>query len=467
MIKSRVTFATCLLFLLVYILEVIQGGNILGIPAETLVQLGASTGPLTIGQAQYARLLSCILVHANLLHLGLNIYVLIDFGPIAEASLGRKTYVFVFWFSGIIGALVSILYNPTQTSVGASAAILGILGAVIYKNWFDKEGAKFTRPQLVMLCVFLLYSLLLGFTVDWIDNAAHLGGFFAGMLASAAFYGNKGHDRPGPKRAIVSSFGLLLLIPFLISGDGSRVKGNSEVEAFVLRQEAAALVKKKDFAKALELLNSAQAISPTKNSAVIFDRAAVEDELKQLDPALADISVWLGEHPKDVKAHMLKAAILHKLNRDEEAITSVSAALDVKPSSWMDNFSGTAPTRAGQAMLYNNRAWFELSAGKAKEGLEDVNQSLEIDKNLYTAFDTRGVAFLMLKNFDAAQKDFNRAIELNSAEIKNKKGATEDGAAYYHRACARVALGDKTGAQADMDRFKSLDYKPEPWEPKP
>jgi len=453
--------------LLVYILEVIQGGSLFGIPAETLMRMGASTGPQTIGQAQYARLLSCILVHASLLHLGLNLYVLIDFGPLAEASLGRRIFVFVFWFSGVIGALVSILYNPTQTSVGASAAILGILGAVIYKNWFDKEGAKFTRPQLIMLCIFLLYSLLLGFTADWIDNAAHLGGFFAGMLASAAFYGARGGRRPKAKRAMIGTFLLLLLIPLLISGDGSRVKGNPDVETFLMRQEADALIKKKDFKNALVILNSAQTISPNKCSAVLFDRAGVLEELDMHDVALTDISAWVGEHPKDAQALMRKSGILHNLNRNDEAIAVVTQALEMKPASWTDYFNGALQASAAQAMLYNNRAWFKLSAGRAKEALDDVNQSLELNKRLGTAFDTRGVAFYMLKNFDAAQRDFSRAIELNIAEIKNKKGATEDGAGYYHRACARFALGDKAGGQADMDRFKSLDYKPEPWEPKP
>ncbi|MBS2008115.1 MAG: rhomboid family intramembrane serine protease [Cyanobacteria bacterium SZAS TMP-1] len=464
--KSTVTFATCFLLIVVYFVEMSQGGNLLNCPAEILLRLGASTGPLTIDHAQYFRLLSCIFIHANLLHLALNIYVLLDLGPMAEASLGRKFYLFVFYYAGVIGALTSILYNPTQTSVGASAAILGLLGAVIFKTWFEKDGARFSRPQLIMLCIFLLYSLLLGFTSDWIDNAAHLGGFFSGMLACAAVYGTRG-DTPSKKRALAAGGVLAILVVALIIGDDKRVIGNPDVYAFQLRTEAAALIKKKDYVPALAKLNEAQALAKNKVSAILFDRAGVLDEMKDYPPALSDITTWVGEHPKDAQALMLRAAILHKMNRDEEAIESVTRALEIKPTTLVDYFSGMMQVRAGQAMLYNNRAWFELSAGKTDKGVEDAVKSIELDKRLATAYDTRGFAFYMLKDYDKAQKDFSRSIEFNQQDIKNKKGATEDGAAYYHRALARFALGDREGGKQDMERFNSLDYKPEPWEPKP
>jgi membrane associated rhomboid family serine protease/Flp pilus assembly protein TadD len=467
MIKSGITLTTCLLCILVFVLEIALGGSVFNCSAETLLNLGASTGPLTIGQAQYGRLISCIFLHAYLLHLVLNVYVLIDFGPMTEASLGRKLYLFIFFFSGIVGALTSILYSPTQTSVGASAAILGLLGALIYKSWFEKEGARFSRPQLVMLCVFLLYSLLLGFTSNVIDNAAHLGGFFGGMLVCAAFFGRNAQRIISQKRAVIASASLLLLIPALIYVDCKRVINNPDVAAFQYRQEAAIYLKKKEYAQALDKLNAAQAIASNKVSPILYERAGVLQKLEHFDLALQDIDLWLLHEKSDVGALMLKAAILHDLKKDDQAVESVTKALEVKPATIMDYFNGALKSNLGQAMLYNNRAWFKLSLGHVKEALTDCDKSLSIDPKLATAYDTRGVAYLMIKDFPQAKKDFDRSIQLNASALKHKNGATEDGAGYCHRAIAKSALGDKAGAQQDMDRFKSLDYKPEPWEPKP
>jgi len=469
MVKSRITSATCLFCVLVYILEILLGGNVVfNIPTETLLNLGASNGPLTIGQAQYGRLISCIFLHAYLLHLALNTYVLIDFGPLAEASLGRKLYSFIFLFSGIVGALTSILYNPTQTSVGASAAILGLLGALIYKTWFEKDGARFSRPQLVMLCIFLLYSLLLGFTSNVIDNAAHLGGFFAGMITCAAFFGRGSAKTISARRALIASGLLLALIPALIYADTKRVNNNPDVVVSIYRKDAQKFRMKDDFAQALVKLNAAQEASPNKVSSILLDRAEILEQLDQHEAALKDINLWLTQNKDSVEGLRTKSYILHKLGKEEAAIQCVNLALDVNPpSTILDFLSGTAKNKRNQAGFYNDRAWFKLGLGQIKEALADCDQALSLNGQMTTAYDTRGTAYLMLKDFTQAEKDFSRSLELSGAESNRKKGDTESGAAYYHRAIARSALGDKDGAKEDMDRFKSLDYKPEPWEPKP
>jgi rhomboid protease GluP len=467
MFKSPVTVAICILCTLVFVLEIVLGGNVFNCSGEILLNLGASTGPLTIGQAQYGRLVSCLFLHAYLLHLILNLYVLMDFGPMAEASLGRKFYIFVFLFSGIIGALASIYYNPTQTSVGASAAILGLLGALIYKSWFAKDSAHFSRVQIVMLCTFLLYSLLLGITSDVVDNAAHLGGFFSGMFACAVYFGSNPGIIATRTRAITAALLTLTLVPALTYACNQKVSNSPDVAVFQLRKQAAPLIVSKDYPAALAKLDSAQKICGDKITSVLFDRAMVLDKMDRYDLALADIDRWLSREKDDVQALLLKSTLEHNLGKDREAITTVSKALDIKPATLLDYFNGAVKGNGGKALFYNNRAWYKLALGGAKEALADCDQSLSIDPRLSTAYDTRGVAFYLLKDYPQAEKDFSRSIALNASDIKNRKGATADGGGYYHRAIARQALGDTKGAAEDMERFKSLDYKPEPWEPKP
>jgi membrane associated rhomboid family serine protease len=466
MLKSPVTVAICILCTLVFVLEIAQGGNVFNCSAEILLNLGASTGLLTIVQGQYFRLISCIFLHAYLLHLILNVYLLIDFGQMAETSLGKRLYIFIFLFSGIMGALASIIYNPAQTSVGASAAVVGLLGALIYQSWFKKDGASFTRPQIVMLCVFLLYSLLLGFTSEYIDNAAHLSGFFSGMIVCAAFYGTKPGNAIELKRGIAASVLLIALIPTLIFFDKTRIERDPNVAVFKYRTEATPLMNSSDNAGALVKLNAAQSLCGNKVTEVLYARAIVFERLKKFDLALQDIDRWLSANQNDVHALTLKSTIQHNLGNNTGAIESATRTIEVKPT-LLELAMHPIFGEQDKAMSYNNRAWYKLSAGQTKEALTDSDKALALAPRAAVSYDTRGMAFYMLKDYSQAERDFSRSIALNASDIKNKKGATADGGGYYHRAIARLALGDAKGAKEDLDRFHTLDYKPEPWEPKP
>src|SRR5208283_3158922 len=102
-----------------------------------------------------------------------------------------------------------------------------------------------------------------------------------------------------------------------------------------------------------------------------------------------------------------KSYILHKLGRDDQAIEYVNRALDVKPATTiLDYLSGTAKTKRNQAGFYNDRAWFKLGLGQIKEALTDCDQALALNDKMATAYDTRGTAYLMLKDFSQAQRDF-------------------------------------------------------------
>jgi tetratricopeptide (TPR) repeat protein len=227
------------------------------------------------------------------------------------------------------------------------------------------------------------------------------------------------------------------------------------------------LIARKNYAGALAKLDAAEKICGDNITSVLYERAIVLDKLGRYEPALADIDRWLSRAKGDIQALLLKSTIEHNLQKDKEAIQTVTRAMETKPATLLDYLQGAVKGNAGKAMFYNNRAWYKLALGQVKEALSDCDQSLSIDPRLSTAYDTRGMAFYLLKDYNQAEKDFSRSIALNASDIKNRKGATADGGGYYHRAIARLALGDTKGSAEDMERFKSLDYKPEPWEPKP
>lgn len=408
-------------------------------PAEKLLASGANFAPLTIGEHQTFRLLSAIFLHCGIIHLILNLLVLVSFGPTIEEMLGRWRFIFIFFYSALMGNLLSILVNPLNTSVGASGGIMGLIAALMITSWLKRGSSnRLNRPQLLFLGCSLIYSFILGLTSPIVDNACHLGGFLAGAL-SGLILTNKASGRVKifdltPFRTVP----LLALVPVLYSLSASATEGNIKVKAYVEQQEGIKLLKEKKYLHGLEHLNNALSLTP-ENPSILQDRARALIELDQIKPALKDLETVIAQRPKDYIPLMARASANHKLGKDELAVADATEAIRLKPE---------------DAMLYNNRAWFLLASGKMDAALDDCNHALKLNKSLATIYDTRGMAYLLKKDTDSAAKDFDQALKLDE----------HDGAYYYHRGLTRLAMGDGAGAQ-DMEKGRELKYKPEAWEP--
>lgn len=408
---------------------------------EALLAAGANFGPTTIGEAQYWRLLSGVFLHCGLIHIGLNMAVLISFGPKIEDLLGKWRYVFIFFYSAVIGNLLSILVNPLNTSVGASGGLMGLIAALMTASWFKRgdNSSRLTRPQLIFLAASLAYSFVLGLTSEVIDNACHLGGFLAGALAGLILTNRasgriKLIDSP-PARTIA----LLALVPVLFTFTAANTESNIKVKAYLEQQQGIKLLKEKKYLHGLDHLNAALALTP-ENPSMLQDRARALIELGQIDHALKDLENVIAQKSEDYVPLMTRASAYHKLGKEDLAVADMSAAIKLKPT---------------DAMLYNNRAWFELAQGKIDEALCDCDKALSLKKDIATIYDTRGMAYFLKGDNVSAGKDFNTALEQNS----------KDGAYYYHRALVRQAQKD-AGADEDLKHYRELEYRPEAWEPR-
>jgi rhomboid protease GluP len=170
---------TILVFLAQSLAQALVGGDI-------VLYYGAKINEnLAAGEAW--RLVTPIFLHANLLHIGVNMYSLWAIGPAVERFFGRARFLTVYLLSGICGVLLSLIMSPSA-SVGASGAIFGLLGALatflyLHRPIFGQLGAM----QLRQLVFVALINLAIGLTPG-IDNWGHVGGLVAG-LALAWFLG--------------------------------------------------------------------------------------------------------------------------------------------------------------------------------------------------------------------------------------------------------------------------------------
>ena len=130
------------------------------------------------------RLLTAGFLHGGLLHLLFNMYSLYLIGTQIENFVGKWKFLGIYFGSMITAGLMSILLSPNAVSIGASGAIFGLLGALVYFGYhYRLYLGSILRNQIIPLIVI---NLLLGFTISGIDNAAHIGGLIGGLLISMA-----------------------------------------------------------------------------------------------------------------------------------------------------------------------------------------------------------------------------------------------------------------------------------------
>lgn len=165
---------------------------------DVLYNKGDLAWRAVVERREYYRIYTSMFLHAGLSHLGSNMLVLYFLGEIIERRMGRIRYALLYFLAGTGAAAASVWYQYETGSligsVGASGAIYGVLGAML---WFVVAGrGSFQGVTLTRMLVFLVYSMYSGLTSTNIDNAAHVGGLICGFLLTALLtVKKKGADR--------------------------------------------------------------------------------------------------------------------------------------------------------------------------------------------------------------------------------------------------------------------------------
>jgi rhomboid protease GluP len=147
-----------------------------GISGQVLLRLGAKS-PYILDR-QWWRLVTAIFLHAGLLHIGLNLWCLFDLGPEVESLFSTPKFVVFYLVAGVAGFVLSLWWSPFGMSVGASGAVLGLIGVLIGASFHHGHLGREYRGQLWR---WVIYIFIFGLFFA-VDNAAHLGGLVTGAL---------------------------------------------------------------------------------------------------------------------------------------------------------------------------------------------------------------------------------------------------------------------------------------------
>lgn len=136
---------------------------------------------------EYYRLLTYMFLHMDIQHLGNNMILIFFLGNELERALGKWRFLFVYFFTGIVAGTVSIVYNIWDgnlfSSIGASGAGFGLVGAVICILIAGRK--QWGTAVVKRVILFAAISVYAGFSEQGIDNAAHVGGLVAGVVVTA------------------------------------------------------------------------------------------------------------------------------------------------------------------------------------------------------------------------------------------------------------------------------------------
>jgi rhomboid protease GluP len=133
--------------------------------------------------SEYWRLFTAIFLHVSIVHLLVNQFSLYVIGTQVEKLMGRWKFLAIYFASGLFGSLFGFAFDTNNAmipSVGASGAIFGLLGMMLYYSLMLKK--KGYKTSLLPNILFILaINLLFGFSQPGIDNLAHLGGLIGGF----------------------------------------------------------------------------------------------------------------------------------------------------------------------------------------------------------------------------------------------------------------------------------------------
>jgi membrane associated rhomboid family serine protease len=145
-----------------------------------LIGSGRLTDGRVIGVAEgeWWRMVTSGFLHANLIHIGFNMWVLYQLGQLLEPVLGRLRFGMVYGVAMLCGAFGVLLVDPGNLTVGASGAVFGLMGVAVAV--FRSRGIN---PFDTGLGGAIVLNLVFTFAIPGISIGGHVGGLIGGFIA--------------------------------------------------------------------------------------------------------------------------------------------------------------------------------------------------------------------------------------------------------------------------------------------
>lgn len=185
--KPVITYGLIVINIMIFLFSLTYG--------KSEISYALANNYVLVKSGQIYRLLTSMFLHSDIFHLGFNMYALFILGPQVEKYYGKIKFSLIYFISGILGSLFSSVFmNDLTFSLGASGAIFGLFGSVLYFTYYYRSTLQgVLRSNLLPI---LIVNLFIGFIIPGIDVFGHIGGLIGGVLTSMAIgIGDKGRGQ--------------------------------------------------------------------------------------------------------------------------------------------------------------------------------------------------------------------------------------------------------------------------------
>jgi rhomboid protease GluP len=367
--RSFVTNGLVLVNVIVYIIIAVSSGNFMAPHLADFIAWGAKYNHMMIATNEWWRLLSAFFIHANLLHLVLDMWFLWVLGNLAEKMFGNIAFSLVYLAGGLGGTIASFLASPGMVSVTASGPVFGIAGGLVAFLVVGNVGIPgvYVRRIFRDLVIFGIASIVLGLVSAGIDIAVNLGGLCAGFASGLVLkrplpMGED--DHPGKRYALFFAAGVLVIAVTLVTGVAIGKKGEGALIPDVAAVEELLGLDKID--EALALIDKKPAILrelPDKEivQGLMFRKKGDYDDA---------IKTFLEIIRKNPNAPLLRM-YLSQAYIDKKSYTDAIDTLRELTREVPDN-----------AIAYGNLAWVYYLTDDFSTCITLSNKALELDKSL-------------------------------------------------------------------------------------
>jgi len=136
---------------------------------------------LYIDRGEYYRIITSGFLHFNVLHIGMNMFLLWQLGQLLEPAMGRIRFTLLYFICMVGGAIGALVLEPNALVGGASGAVFGLMAAAAVG--LHQRGIN---PMRTGIGTTLILNLVITFTIPDISVGGHLGGALTGAAVGYA-----------------------------------------------------------------------------------------------------------------------------------------------------------------------------------------------------------------------------------------------------------------------------------------
>ncbi|MFC4558813.1 rhomboid family intramembrane serine protease [Virgibacillus kekensis] len=300
-----------------YLLETNGGSE----STDVLIQYGAKYNPAILEDGEWWRIVSSMFLHIGFLHLLMNMLAVYYLGTAVERIYGSFRFIIIYFLAGIGGGLASFAFN-TSIAAGASGALFGLFGALLFFGLVHKR--IFFQTMGTNLLIVIGINVVFGLSVPQIDNGAHFGGLIAGFIASAILH------LPGKRKIAIQLTALLLYAAMLFGLIQYGTERNLESQMYYV-MKAELLIKKEKHEEVIGTATKGLEYTGEFESQLLFHRSYAYIQEGQTKKAIDDLRNALEINSSFPEAHYNLAILYQNQGEMKKAKQHIEQAYDLRP----------------------------------------------------------------------------------------------------------------------------------------